>query len=136
MSEISGGETLSEDDIRDTLRGCFDSTNPWKRPLDIVSLGLVESINVATDEEAPGAGIPGVPARLALRLQLIPVTHDEDANAMLLSQIDNLLAGQPALSRRTITLLSDPVWNPERISAELRRTLKLDGPFFSILNNR
>ena len=123
---------LTEDHIRDALRVCYDP----EIPLNIVDLGCVHSIRLAADPNAPGAGIPGVPARQSLLLNLISATADEDRQAQLLAVVENRLAGMPKLSRITVALVDDPVWNPAAITPEGRRLLKLDQPQFPILNNR
>ena len=56
---------LSEQDIREALRACYDTHNPYGQPVNIVDLGLVEVIELSPDLDAPGAGIPGVPQRQA-----------------------------------------------------------------------
>ncbi len=127
--------TISQDDIREALRACFHSL-PFNTPVDIVSLGLVESISLSPDPEAPGAGIPGVPPRQSLDVLLVPPTQDEDANAILLAQTQNRLAGIPNLSRIRVQLVEAPVWSTSRLTPEARRYLKLDPPAFPILNNR
>lgn len=123
------------DEIREALRACFHSL-PFNTPVDIVSLGLVESITLALDPDAPGAGIPGVPPRQSLAITLIAPTPDEDANAILLAQTQNRLAGVPDLSRVDVMLAESPVWTTARLTAEARLHLKLDPPAFPILNNR
>jgi metal-sulfur cluster biosynthetic enzyme len=125
----------TDDDIREALRACFHSL-PFNTPVDIVSLGLVESIHLEPDRDAPGAGIPGVPPRQSLTVTLIPPTQDEDANAILLAQTQNRLAGIPNLSRVNVHLVETPPWSPSRITREARLHLKLDPPAFPILNNR
>jgi metal-sulfur cluster biosynthetic enzyme len=125
----------TDDDIREALRACFHSL-PFNSPVDIVSLGLVESITLVPDPDAPGAGIPGVPPRQSLTVTLIPPTQDEDANAILLAQTQNRLAGIPNLSRVNVHLVESPTWSPSRINREARLYLKLDPPAFPILNHR
>jgi metal-sulfur cluster biosynthetic enzyme len=125
----------TEESIREALRACFH-TLPFNTPLDIVSLGLVESITLAPDPNAPGAGIPGVPSRQSLAVTLIAPTDDEDANAILLAQTKNRLAGLPDLSRITVKLEQPSSWTTERLAPEARLHLKLDPPAFPILNNR
>jgi metal-sulfur cluster biosynthetic enzyme len=125
----------TEDSIREALRACFHSL-PFHTPVDIVSLGLIESIKLNLDPNAPGAGVPGVPPRQSLAVTLIPPTQDEDANAILLAQTQNRLAGIPNLSQITVRLSESPDWSPSRLSPEARRRLKLDPPAFPILNNR
>jgi metal-sulfur cluster biosynthetic enzyme len=127
---------LTEPDIREALRACFDTQNPYRQPINVLDLGLVESIALALDLDAPGAGIPGVPPRQSLTLTLIPSTPDEDATTILLAQIQNRLAGIPDLSRIDVHFLGQPTWTPARITPEGRRFLKLDPPTFGILNNR
>jgi metal-sulfur cluster biosynthetic enzyme len=127
---------LTEDDILDALRACFDTQNPYQKAVNIVDLGLVESISLTLDPEAPGAGVPGVPPRQSLTLAIIPSSSDEDASAILLAQIQNRLAGIPNLSRTTIQLRDQPIWTPARVTPQGRRLLQLDAPSFPILNNR
>ncbi len=126
---------LAEADVLEALSACFTANHPFHRPLNAVELGLVASILLERDDEAPGAGIPGVPPRQRLILGLIPCSVDEDANAMLVAQIENRMAGLPELSHTTIEWLAAPKWTTERISPELRQALKLDPPMFPILNN-
>jgi metal-sulfur cluster biosynthetic enzyme len=123
---------LTEANIREALRACYSSTSD-KRTLNIVDLGLIESIALAIDREAPGAGIPGVPTKHRLTLTLISPSDDEDAQAQLSAQIANCLAGLPELSRTHISFAASPRWTPARITPEGRRLLQLD---FPILNNR
>lgn len=125
----------TEDNIREALRACFHSL-PFNTPIDIVALGLVETISLACDPDAPGSGIPGVPPRQSLDLTLLAPTQDEDANAILLAQTRNRLAGLPDLSRIHIHLAVSPAWSVARVEAEARQHLKLDPPTFLILNHR
>ncbi len=127
---------LTETDIIDALRACFDSRNPVGRPLNIVDLGLVEDVALALDHDAPGAKVPGVPMRQALTLTLLAPSADEDSNAILSAQIANRLAGLPELSRSSIRLMDAAAWSPQRITPEGRKLLKLDAAPFAILNNR
>lgn len=131
-----GPTMLNEADILDALRACFDLTNPYKRSMNVVELGLVEQVVLTVDADAPGAEIAGVPLRQRLKLTLVPTSKSEDGNAMLIAQIENRLAGLPELSRASVRLLDSPVWTPERLSAEARETLHPAKPAFAILNNR
>ncbi len=125
---------LTEADIRDALRACY--TSCLGQPVNIVDLGLVESIALAPDPEAPGAGIPGIPPRFRLTLTLIPDTPDPDARTQLSAQIQNRLAGLPELSRTTIHFAPTPTWTQARITPQGRILLRLDAAHFPILNNR
>lgn len=123
---------LTEKSLREALTACFDP----QLGLNIVALGLVHSLELAEDPDAPGANVPGVPARQRLSLTLLPVSDDEAYRAQLSALVSNRLAGLAELSRTTILLADHPVWSPTRISAEGRRQLQLDQPLFPILNNR
>ena len=127
---------LSADDIREALRACFDLDNPYGRPVNIVDFGLVESIELADDPDAPGSGIPGVPRKQRLALTLVARSGDLDAQAQLAAQIGNRLAGLPELSGVTIAFSPEPRWTPARITPQGRILLKLDAAHFPILNNR
>ena len=122
---------LDEDDIREALRDCYD-TQLFGRPINIVDLGLVETIALSPDPEAPGSSIPGVPQRQRVTLTLLTAS-DENARAQLSALISNRLAGIPELWRNTIQFAADPPWTRARITPQGRALLQLD---FPILNNR
>src|ERR1700712_3829299 len=111
---------LSEDDLREQLRACFTADNPFGKPYDLVALGMVERVTLAVDREAPGYGIPGVPVRQSLRLELVACSGDEDARRMVQAQVENLLAGLAGLSRVEVVFLEEPVWSVRRAEPGLR----------------
>ena len=110
---------LTEADIRDALRDCYDPDVP----LNIVDLGLVHSVSIAADPDAPGAGIPGVPPRhrVHIALTLTQIANAEDTP--LIAQIQNRLAAFETVSRTDVILLREPAWNPGRITPEGRARL-------------
>ncbi len=114
---------LTEDDILAALRDCY---NP-ALPCNIVDLGLIQSIAIALDADAPGTGIPGVPRKHRIRIELILTTPTEEAAARLTAQIQNRLAGIEQVSSTTVTVLDSPVWSPARITPTGRRILGLEG---------
>lgn len=95
---------MTDADLLSALRDCYDPA--LKR--NIVELGLVRSATLQPDLDAPGARIPGVPPRFAATIELFAPSSDEDANAMLVAQIDNRLAGLEQISRAHIKLLPTP----------------------------
>lgn len=123
---------LTQEHLREALRVCFDP----QIALNIVDLGLVQSIQLLPDDEAPGAGIAGVPERQRLNLTLLATADDEAYQAQLLALVHNRLAGLPELSRATILIAAEPRWSPSLISPAGRSALNLDQPQFPILNNR
>ena len=127
---------LNEEDIREALRACYDTHNPYAKPVNVIDLGLVESIALAHDPDAPGAGISGVPQKQTLALTLIPSSPDEDAQTRLAAQISNRMAGLPELSHVQVRFAGEPLWTPARITPRGRILLKLDAARFPILNNR
>lgn len=112
---------LAEADIFAALRDCYDPGIP----LNIVDLGLVHSISISPDADAPGAGIPGVPPRhrVAIALTLAQIVSPDSDAAPLIAQIQNRLAAFETISRTDVTLLAEPAWNPGRISEEGRARL-------------
>ncbi len=114
---------LTETNILEALRDCYDPV----LPCNIVDLGLIRSIKVMRDDQAPGASIPGVPQRHRIQIEIIPTQSDEAATAQLHAQIANRLAGLEAVSHTTVTLLNDPAWTPLDITPAGRKTLGLDG---------
>jgi hypothetical protein len=95
---------VTDAELLRALRDCYDPV--LKR--NIVDLNLVRSATLSEDREAPGATVPGVPPRFIARITLIAPSIDEAAIAQLCAQIENRLAGLPAISRTAITLLPTP----------------------------
>ncbi|MBB5317798.1 metal-sulfur cluster assembly factor [Tunturibacter empetritectus] len=114
---------LTQTDILQALRDCYDPV----LPCNIVDLGLIHSIAITPDVEAPGATIPGVPQKHIIEISVTPTQTEEAAIAQLSAQISNRLAGLEAISRTTITLLDTPIWSPLNITPAGRKTLGLDG---------
>jgi len=114
---------LTKDEIRNALRDCYDP----EISCNIVDLGLVQSIIIEPDHEAPGAGIPGVPQKHRIVVSLTSTNPNEAAESQLSAQVANRLAGIETVSRTTVTVLRTPSWSPQDITPEGRRTLGLDG---------
>jgi metal-sulfur cluster biosynthetic enzyme len=118
---------LTDSDILTALRDCYDPV----LPCNIVDLGLIRSIAITPDLEAPGANIPGVPQTHIIKIEITPTQTEEAANAQLLAQLEaqiiNRLAGLEAISHTTVTLLQEPAWTPQRITPAGRKILGLDG---------
>ena len=125
---------LTEAALREALRDCYDPGIP----LNILDLGLLQSLTLTPDPDAPGAGIPGVPPRFTVEVTVTPTTTDEAEHAQLSAQIANRIAAFEQVSRTTVLLSTTPPWTPQRISPEGRRRLGLDrvSTPFAILNNR
>ncbi len=113
---------LTESDVREALRDCYDP----EVPCNIVDLGLVYAIAVERDNEAPGAGIPGVPARHRVHIDLTLTSAGCPAQTQITAQIEGRLAGFPAISRTEVALVWDPKWTPHRISPEGRKLLGIE----------
>ena len=112
---------LTEADILAALRDCYDPAIA----LNIVDLGLVQSITITPDPDAPGAGIPGVPPRhrVSIALTLATLIDADSDGAPLIAQIENRLAAFETISRTSVEILSEPAWNPGLITPEGRRRL-------------
>jgi len=114
---------LTDADILIALRDCYDP----ELPCNIVDLGLIRSITVIADSEAPGAGIPGVPQKYRVQIELILTHFSEEAEVQTRAQILNRLAGIETISRATVTILPTPQWTPSNITPAGRKILGLDG---------
>jgi len=114
---------LTEVDILTALRDCYDPI----LPCNIVDLGLIHSIAVTADGDAPGSNIPGVPQKHRIEIEVTPTQSDEASNSQLSAQIANRLAGIETVSHTTVILLDKPAWTPLNITPTGRRTLGLDG---------
>jgi metal-sulfur cluster biosynthetic enzyme len=114
---------LTEADVLTALRDCYDPV----LPCNIVDLGLVHSITITPDLEAPGAHIPGVPQKHRIKIEITPTQTNETSEAQLSAQIANRLAGLEALNQTKVVLVHDPAWSPLSITPAGRRILGLDG---------
>lgn len=92
---------MTDADLIDALRDCYD---PLLRR-NIVDLKRVEAATLVPDDDAPGAGIVGVPQRYIAHLRLVAPSADEAANAQFRAMVENRLLGLEAISRVEITLL-------------------------------
>ena len=116
------GLILTEDDVRAALRDCYDP----EVPCNIVDLGLVYRVGVTLDLEAPGAGIPGVPPRHQVRIELTLTSKGCPAHTQIIAQIEGRLSAFETISGTTVDLVWEPAWSPARISPEGRKTLGID----------
>lgn len=114
---------LTELNIQDALRDCFDPV----LPCNIVDLGLIRSIAVTPDPEAPGAGIPGVPQKHRIHIALALTSTTDESASQLSAQIANRLAGLEEAGETEIEIVTEPAWSPLQITPAGRRTLGLDG---------
>ena len=110
---------LTEADVLAALRDCYD---PEIRA-NIVELGLVQSVSIAHDPDAPGSGIPGVPPRYRVHIGLAPPYPGSEMEAQIIAVIENRLAAFAAISRTRVEILPEPRWTPDRVAPELRERL-------------
>ncbi len=92
---------MTDADLLEALHDCYDPV--LKR--NIVELKLVRSATLRQDLQAPGATIPGIGMRYTAHITLTAPSADEAATAQLQAQIENRLAGLPAITRTHISLL-------------------------------
>lgn len=114
---------LTESEIIAALRDCYDP----ELPCNIVDLGLVRAVAITPDLDAPGSGIPGVPQKHFVQINIILTHPGDDAEAQLRAQIANRLAGLETVSQTTVTIDAEPAWSPANITPAGRRILGLDG---------
>jgi metal-sulfur cluster biosynthetic enzyme len=108
---------FTESDIREALRVCYDP----ELAVNIVDLGLVYTITVTQDHEAPG-----FEPRYNVAVTLTMRAHSDDREAMLIGQVKNRLAGMPQVSQSTVHLVWEPAWTADRMTAAARQQLGLD----------
>lgn len=112
-------QTLTCDNVTEALRVCFDP----ELPVNIVDLGLVYSVKVHVDPDAPG-----IEPRYAVRVTMTMRASNDEREAMLLAQVQNRLMGMQEVCRATVELTWEPPWTADRMSPAARRELGLDRP--------
>jgi metal-sulfur cluster biosynthetic enzyme len=114
---------LTEAEVLAALRDCYD---PEIR-CNVVDLGLIRSVAIERDLDAPGTGIAGVPQKHLVTISLILTNPGEAAEFQTRAQIVNRLAGLESVGRTTVAILDAPRWTPNFITPNGRRILGLDG---------
>lgn len=112
---------FTHDDLLRALRDCFDPAFKC----NIVDLGEVLTASLNEDADAPGANVA---TRFHAMVRLTLPARDEAAEAQLIAQISNRLAGIWEISGSTVSVADDVVWTPERITPDGRKRLGLDKP--------
>ncbi len=110
---------LTAEAVMDALRVCFD---PELR-VNIVDLGLVQTVNLRHDADAPGVDV-----RYRVHVQLLARTVDENREAMLVGQVQNRLLGMHEVSHAAVEVVAEPAWTSDRMSIAARQHLGLDRP--------
>ena len=112
---------LTEAEVLAALRDCYDP----EVPCNIVDLGLIYDVSVEPDRDAPGTGIPGVPPRFRVRVEMALTSPGCAAEGQIKAQIEGRLAAFETISRAEVHVVWEPRWTVERISAEGRRRIEL-----------
>jgi metal-sulfur cluster biosynthetic enzyme len=105
---------LSETDIRNALRDCFDP----EVKLNLVDLGLIYAIETGPDENST----PKWP-RQWVKVRMTLTTPQCPASGLIFEQVHNRLAGIPDISKVDVELVWEPKWTPHKISEAGRKQL-------------
>jgi metal-sulfur cluster biosynthetic enzyme len=105
---------LSEADIFAALRDCYDP----EVKLNLVDLGLIYNVETTHDPDST----PAWP-RQRVKVTMTLTTPQCPASGLIFEQVNNRLAGIPAISMVEVDLVWDPKWTPHRISEAGRRQL-------------
>jgi len=113
---------FTEQDVLTALRDVYDP----ELPVNIVDLGLVYRVDVAVDADAPGAGIPGVPPRHRVDIDVTMTSQGCPAHELIIEKVKNRLAGVREISSTQVNLVWEPAWGPQRISSDARKQLGIE----------
>lgn len=105
---------LSEDQILNALRDCFDP----EVKLNLVDLGLIYRIETCPDPDST----PAWPRQL-VKITMTLTTEFCPASGLILEQVHNRLATIPDISKVDVDLVWEPKWTPHRISDAGRKQL-------------
>jgi len=107
---------LSEDQIRNALKDCFDP----EVKLNLVDLGLIYAIKTGPDENSTAKW-----PRQWVKVTMTLTTPQCPASGLIFEQVHNRLAGIPDISKVDVELVWEPKWTPHRISEAGRKQLGL-----------
>jgi metal-sulfur cluster biosynthetic enzyme len=114
---MQGNPMLTEDEILNALRDCFDP----EVKLNLVDLGLIYAVATGPDPDST----PKWP-RQWVKVTMTLTTQGCPASGLILEQVQNRLAGIPEISKVEVELVWEPRWTPHRISAAGRQQLGID----------
>jgi metal-sulfur cluster biosynthetic enzyme len=106
--------SLSEDDVFQALRDCYDP----ELPVNIVDLGLIYKVTLSPDPHSKKA-FP----RQRVELDMTMTSQGCPSSAAIMEQVRNRLAGIPEIGNTVINLVWEPAWSPHRISQQAREQL-------------
>ena len=95
------GATLSEEQVIEALRECYDP----EIPVNIVDLGLIYGMKIAPDR---------VDVRMTLTALGCPMAGE------VMSEVRDRLLALPGVSDAGVELTYDPPWSPERMTEDAR----------------
>jgi metal-sulfur cluster biosynthetic enzyme len=98
---------LSEDEIYEVLRECYDP----EIPVNVVDLGLVYGVEVEGS---------------AVTIKMTLTAPGCSMGTMMATEIEDKLLGIPDCERANVEIVWEPPWTPERISESARKQLGLD----------
>jgi metal-sulfur cluster biosynthetic enzyme len=106
--------TLSEEDVFQFLRDCYDP----ELPVNIVDLGLIYKVTLSPDPNSKKA-FP----RQRVEVDMTMTSAGCPSSTAIMEQVRNRLAGIPEVGNVVINLVWEPAWTPHRISQQAREQL-------------
>ncbi len=100
-TEVAEGATISETDVLEALRECYDP----EIPVNIVDLGLVYAIKIQ-------------PQRVDVRMTLTALGCPMAGEVM--TEVRDRLLELPGVTDAGVELTYEPPWTPERMSEDAR----------------
>jgi metal-sulfur cluster biosynthetic enzyme len=107
---------LTEAEILTALRDCYDP----EVKLNLVDLGLIYAVSTGPDPSST----PAWP-RQWVKVTMTLTTPKCPASGLIFEQVNNRLAGMPAIGKVEVDLVWEPKWTPHRISEAGRKQLGL-----------
>ncbi len=98
---------LAEETIRDSLREVIDP----EIGINIVDLGLIYEIELATDDEADGHDVS---------VTMTLTTPGCPAGPQILQQVKQVVEAVPGVRSMDLDLTFSPLWNEEMLSEDVR----------------
>ena len=104
---LAGTNMLTDDEIYEVLRDCFDP----EIPVNVLDLGLIY-----------GVAVEGA----AVNIQMTLTAPGCSMGAMIATEIEDKLLGLPECERANVEIVWEPPWTPHRMSEAARKQLGLD----------
>jgi len=105
---------VTEQDVFSALKSCYDP----EIPVNIVDLGLIYNVNLAT--------VPSEQDKQDVTVEMTLTAQGCPEHVNISAQVKSRLEQLPGIRNAAVTVVWTPPWTPERLSPDARKQLGIE----------